>query len=87
MISLNKILHNSLSGIIFILLFCSFQSFGQSITRLEVITAIGSNFISAQSKDGTIYFSISQFADALSENYKFNKDTKKIKIDFDRKKL
>ncbi len=87
MIRLNSISHNFFKGILYFFLFCSVQLFGQSITRLEVITAIGSNFITAQSKDGMLYFSISQFADALSENYKFNKDTKKIKVDFDRKSL
>ena len=79
MIRLNKIL--------FFLLFCAFQIWGQSITRLEVITAIGSNYISAQLKDKTIYFSISQFADALSENYNYDSNTKKITINFDRKTL
>ena len=79
MIRLNKIL--------FFLLFCAFQIWGQSITRLEVITAIGSNYISAQLKDKTIYFSISQFADALSENYNYDSNTKKIAINFDRKTL
>ena len=69
MIRLNKFFHNSFKGIFFFLLFFSLHLFGQSITRLEVITAIGSNYISAQSKEGMIYFSISQFADALSENY------------------
>ncbi len=87
MISLNKNFHNSFKGIFFFFIICSLQLFGQSITRLEVITAIGSNYISAQSKDGMIYFPISQFADALSENYKYNKATEKIKIDFDRKSL
>ena len=76
-----------LNKILFFLLFCVFELFGQSITRLEVITAIGSNYISAKNKDGIIYFSISQFADALSENYDFNSATKKITINFDRKTL
>ncbi len=62
-------------------------AFSQSISKLEIITAIGSNYISAQTKEGTIYFSVSQFAEAISENYKFNKTSNKIQLNFTSRKL
>ena len=68
---------------ILILLF-SFLSFGQDGNNVLVVTKDGMKNIPAYIREGTVYFSLKDFADALSINYYYNEDAQKIEVKFDR---
>lgn len=69
--------------IILILLF-SFFSFAQDGNKILVVTKDGMKNIPAYIREGTIYFSLKDFADVLGVNYYYNDDTQKIEVKFDR---
>lgn len=68
-----------------LILFIVLQSviFGQSSNNVLVVTKDGMKNIPAYIREGTIYFSIRDFAEALSVSYFYNENTQKIEVKFD----
>jgi N-acetylmuramoyl-L-alanine amidase len=62
----------------------SFLSFGQDGNNVLIVTKDGMKNIPAYVREGTVYFSLKDFADALSINYYYNEDAQKIEVKFDR---
>ncbi|MCU0343624.1 MAG: N-acetylmuramoyl-L-alanine amidase [Ignavibacterium sp.] len=62
----------------------SFQSFAQEGSNVLVVTKDGMKNIPAYVREGTIYFSLKDFADALGVNYYYNEDVQKIEIKFNK---
>lgn len=62
----------------------SFLSFGQDGNNVLIVTKDGMKNIPAYIREGTVYFSLKDFADALSINYYYNEDAQKIEVKFDR---
>jgi len=56
--------------------------FPQVSERLAVVTSAGTKYIPAYERQGTLYFSVIHFAEALSINYYFNADAQKIELKF-----
>lgn len=67
---------------IFLLLLIA-RIFPQNADKIILITKDGAKYIPAYSREGTLYFSIKHFADALPINYYFNEQTNKIELKFD----
>ncbi len=65
----------------------SFLSFGQDGSNVLIVTKDGMKNIPAYIRESTVYFSLKDFADALSINYYYNEDAQKIEIKFDRYSL
>lgn len=63
-------------------IFCSYL-FAQGTGNVLIVTDEGMKNIPSYLREGTIYFSLKDFADALSMNYYFNENTQKIEIRFD----
>jgi N-acetylmuramoyl-L-alanine amidase len=70
-------------GLLFIGLF-STKSYCQATNNVLVVTQDGMKNIPAYVREGTIYFSIKDFADVLSTNYYYNESAQKIEVKFDR---
>lgn len=51
--------------------------------QLTIVTGNITKYIPAYYRQGTIYFSVKHFADALSANYYYNENTGKIELKFD----
>ena len=62
----------------------SFQSFAQDGSNVLVVTKDGMKNIPAYIREGTIYFSLKDFADVLGVNYYYNEDVQKIEIKFNK---
>ncbi len=54
----------------------------QSVAQLAVSYNNSTNYIPVYNREGTLYFSVKPFADALSINYYFNPETEKIELKF-----
>ncbi len=54
----------------------------QSITSLTVVSGEKRFYIPVYDREGMIYFSVKNFADALSIDYSYNSETEKIKLNF-----
>lgn len=61
----------------------SLLSFAQDGNNVLIVTKDGMKNIPAYIREGTVYFSLKDFADALSINYYYNESTQKIEIKFD----
>jgi N-acetylmuramoyl-L-alanine amidase len=57
--------------------------YAQQTDKIILVTKDGAKYIPAYFREGTLYFSIKHFADALSINYYFNEQTNKIELKFD----
>ncbi len=66
----------------FYILFFLFNTilFGQSISQLAVTEGSVTKYIPVYQRQGTVYFSIRHFADALSIDYDINSETDKIRL-------
>ena len=69
-------------SIIFILFCC--YSYAQTGSNVIVINQNITKEIPAFVRENNIYFSLKDFADALSINYYYNEDAQKIEVKFDR---
>lgn len=70
-----------------ILLFITFflaASFAQDGNNVLVVTKDGTKNIPAYVREGTIYFSLKDFADVVGVNYYYNEDAQKIEVKFDK---
>lgn len=70
-----------LIGFFLFLLF--FQTFAQDGNSVLVVTKDRMKNIPAYVREGTIYFSLKDFADVVGVNYYYNEDAQKIEIKFD----
>jgi N-acetylmuramoyl-L-alanine amidase len=70
--------------VIFFIVAFSGSILSQSSNNVLVVTKEGMKNIPAYVREGTIYFSLKDFADALSINYYYNESTKKIELRFDK---
>jgi len=68
--------------LIFIITLSLFQTFAQDGNNVLVVTKDGMKNIPAYVREGTIYFSLKDFADAVGVNYYYNEETQKIEIKF-----
>jgi len=69
---------------IFVAVQLGFQSFAQDGNNVLVVTKDGMKNIPAYVREGTIYFSVKDFADVLGVNYYYNDESKKIEVKFDK---
>ncbi len=60
-----------------------FNSFAQDGNNVLVVTKDGMKNIPAYIREGTLYFSLKDFADAVGVNYYYNEDAQKIEVKFD----
>ena len=70
--------------LIIIFLATSFNTFAQDGNNVLVVTKDGMKNIPAYVREGTIYFSFKDFADAVGVNYYYNEDVQKIEVKFDK---
>ena len=70
--------------IIFIISILFLDTFAQDGSNVLVVTKDGMKNIPAYVREGTIYFSLKDFADAVGVNYYYNEDAKKIEVKFDK---
>jgi len=70
--------------LLFIISIFATKSFCQATNNVLVVTQKGMKNIPAYVREGTIYFSIKDFADVLSTNYYYNESAQKIEVKFDR---
>ncbi len=70
--------------IVFVLSILFFQTFAQDGNNVLVVTKDGMKNIPAYLREGTIYFSLKDFADVIGVNYYYNEDAQKIEIKFDK---
>ena len=70
--------------IIFIILILFLDTFAQDGNNVLVVTKDGMINIPAYVREGTIYFSLKDFADVVGVNYYYNQETQKIEIKFDK---
>ncbi|MDT3695699.1 MAG: N-acetylmuramoyl-L-alanine amidase [Ignavibacterium sp.] len=61
----------------------SYLSYGQDGNNVLIVTKDGMKNIPAYIREGTVYFSLKDFADALAINYYYNEDVQKIELKFD----
>ena len=61
--------------IIFIISILFFNTFAQDGNNVLVVTKDGMKNIPAYVREGTIYFSLKDFADVVGVNYYYNEDT------------
>ena len=64
-----------------ILFTCAFAQDGNNVL---VVTKDGTKNIPAYVREGTIYFSLKDFADVVGVNYYYNEDAQKIEVKFDK---
>lgn len=64
-----------------------FNSFAQDGNNVLVVTKDGMKNIPAYVREGTLYFSLKDFADAVGINYYYNEDAQKIEVKFDKYSL
>ena len=69
--------------IIFIISILFLDTFAQDGSNVLVVTKDGMKNIPAYVREGTVYFSLKDFADAVGVNYYYNEDAKKIEVKFD----
>jgi N-acetylmuramoyl-L-alanine amidase len=60
------------------------QSFAQDGNNVLVVTGNGMKNIPAYVREGTLYFSLKDFADAVGVNYYYNDEAQKIEVKFDK---
>ena len=60
------------------------STFAQEGNNVLVVTKDGMKNIPAYVREGTIYFSLKDFADAVGVNYYYNEQAQKIEVKFDR---
>lgn len=70
--------------IIILLAVLSASIFGQTANNVLVVTKDGMKNIPAYVREGTLYFSLKDFADALSVTYYYNENAQKIEVKFDK---
>lgn len=70
-----------LSLLIFLAFAC--QAFSQVSDNLAILTSAGSKYIPVYERQGTPYFSLIHFAEAISVNYYYNEETQKVELKFD----
>jgi N-acetylmuramoyl-L-alanine amidase len=58
-------------------------AFSQTADKLAVITSAGTKYIPVYQRQGTLYFSLIHFAEAISANYYYNEETDKVELKFD----
>ncbi len=68
--------------LLFLILLINFSIIAQSINSLIVVSGEKRFYIPVYHREGMIYFSIKNFADALSVDYSYNSETEKIKLNF-----
>jgi N-acetylmuramoyl-L-alanine amidase len=61
-----------------------FQAFAQDGNNVLVVKDNVMKNIPAYVREGTVYFSLKDFADAVGVNYYYNEDTQKIEVKFDK---
>ncbi|MBE0539408.1 MAG: N-acetylmuramoyl-L-alanine amidase [Ignavibacterium sp.] len=69
--------------LVFITSLFVYQTFAQDGNNVLVVTNSGMKNIPAYVREGTIYFSLKDFADAVGVNYYYNEDAQKIEVKFD----
>jgi N-acetylmuramoyl-L-alanine amidase len=69
------------SFLISLLLAC--LAFSQTSNRLAIVTSAGTKYIPVYERQGTPYFSLIHFAEAISVNYYYNEETHKVELKFD----
>ncbi|HCY75909.1 MAG TPA: hypothetical protein DHV28_08300 [Ignavibacteriales bacterium] len=69
--------------LVFITSLFVYQTFAQDGNNVLVVTNAGMKNIPAYVREGTIYFSLKDFADAVGVNYYYNEDAQKIEVKFD----
>ncbi len=57
--------------------------FSQTSDRLAIVTSAGTKYIPVYERQGTLYFSLIHFAEAISVNYYYNEETHKVELKFD----
>ena len=70
--------------LIFLIIISLFQTFAQDGNNVLVVTKDGMKNIPAYVREGTVYFSLKDFADVVAVNYYYNEDAQKIEIKFNR---
>lgn len=70
--------------LIFFIIIYLFQTFAQDGNNVLVVTKDGMKNIPAYVREGTVYFSLKDFADVIGVNYYYNEDAQKIEIKFNR---
>ncbi len=67
------------------LIFLSFAglAFSQTRDKLAIVTSAGTKYIPVYQRQGTLYFSLIHFAEAISANYYYNEETQKVELKFD----
>ncbi len=73
--------------LLLVLFIFSFKLLGQTTNNVLIVTKEGMKNIPAYIREGTIYFSLKDFADALSINYYYNENTQKIELKSDNASL
>lgn len=71
-----------LKFLLYLFFVCSTLLSAQNITEIAVVSNNGTKYIPVYDREGTIYFSVTHFADALYLNYFLNPESKKIEIKF-----
>ena len=68
-----------------LLIFLAFagQAFSQVSDNLAIVTSAGTKYIPVYERQGTPYFSLIHFAEAISVNYYYNEETQKVELKFD----
>ena len=62
----------------------SILTFAQDGNNVLVVTKNGTRNIPAYLREGTIYFSLKDFSDAVGVNYYYNEESQKIEVKFDK---
>ena len=70
--------------LIFFIVVLSGRILSQGTNNVLVVTKDGMKNVPAYIREGTIYFSLKDFADALSVYYYYNENTQKIEVKFDK---
>lgn len=70
--------------VVFFILILSDGILSQTSNNVLVVTKAGMKNIPAYIREGTLYFSLKDFADALSVNYYYNETSQKIEAKFDK---
>ena len=70
--------------LIFFIFISLFQTFAQDGNNVLVVTKDGMKNIPAYVREGTIYFSLKDFADVIGVNYYYNEDAQKIEVKFNK---
>ncbi|HSP88815.1 MAG TPA: N-acetylmuramoyl-L-alanine amidase, partial [Ignavibacteriaceae bacterium] len=63
-------------------LLLTLNTYAQQTEKVAVVTSAGTKYINAFERQGIIYFSAIQFAEALSINYYYNADAQKVELKF-----